>query len=94
MGCRVAQAGELRKGDWVMMVNWRLLESAEERAKRLADAEAFFALPEDEFWRRLLDCEEDLSPNRRGGAHRWFRSENVVDLGKIWRERAKAAGKS
>jgi hypothetical protein len=61
-----------------------------EGEKRRAAVEALFALPKDEFWRQMINCEEDLPSNRRGGAYRWFRSENVVDLLKIRKERAKA----
>ena len=74
-----------------MRPHWTLLETPEQRAERLAQADAFWSRPEDELWRDLVLPEEDLPMSSRGGAHRWFRSENVIDLVKVRKVRAQHA---
>jgi hypothetical protein len=58
------------------------------RIRERAEHEAFWRLSEKKIARDLQPAEEDLPPNCRGGAHRWFRSPNVIDLVKIRKARA------
>ena len=48
---------------------------------------------EDEMWLRKLTFPEEYMivhyPMARGGAWRWFQSENVIDLMRVRRQRAK-----
>jgi hypothetical protein len=48
---------------------------------------------EDERWLRKLTLPEEYiihyHPSARGGYYRWFESENVIDLVRIRRQRAK-----
>ena len=48
---------------------------------------------EDEMWLRKLALPEEYiihhHPIARGGYYRWFKSENVIDLVRIRRRRAK-----
>jgi hypothetical protein len=65
------------------MTHWSYLETDEERAARETRAEAFWTESESEIFGDLILAEEDLPPERRGGAYRWFRSPNVIDLVKV-----------
>jgi hypothetical protein len=65
------------------MTHWSYLETDEERAARETRAEAFWIGSDSEIFSDLILPEEDLPPERRGGAYRWFRSPNVLDLVKV-----------
>jgi hypothetical protein len=62
------------------MTHRSYFETDEERATREARAEAFWNRGDSEIFSDLILPEEDLPPERRGGAYRWFRSRNVLDL--------------
>jgi hypothetical protein len=55
----------------------------------MTQAEDIWKLPERELWRAITLPEEDLPSGNRGGYYRWFRSENVIDLVPLIRDRAR-----
>jgi hypothetical protein len=69
------------------MRRWSHIETDEERLERRAKEAAFWNRPEEVVLSELVLPEEDLPIDRRGGAYRWFRSPNVVDLAKARRGR-------
>ena len=69
------------------MVHWRYLETDEEWAARTARTKAFWGRDDTEIFRDLILPEEALPPELRGGTHRWFSSQNVLDLVKARKNR-------
>ena len=55
----------------------------------MAQDDDIWKLPEQAFFRSISLPEEDLPPANRGGWYRWFRSENVIDLVPLIRERSR-----
>jgi hypothetical protein len=67
-----------------------LAETEEERAKRHAWAEAFWARPEEEVMRDLVFPEEERAQwttAKWDGGFRWFKSPNVIGLEKARKAR-------
>jgi hypothetical protein len=65
-----------------------LAETEEERAKRHAWAEAFWARPEEEVMRDLVFPEEERAQwttAKWDGGYRWFKSPNVI----AWRRQGR-----
>jgi hypothetical protein len=70
-------------------MDWKDLETLEERKARRARDDAFWDRPDEEVQRDLTFCEEDrhlFTSTPWNGGFRWFRSPNVVCLEKRRRD--------